>query len=333
MTLLAGDVGGTKTVLALVEEGRLLRRAVYPSARHPDLAAIVADFLGNPKPRVDRACFGVAGPVLDERCRATNLPWLIDARALERDLGIARVALVNDFHALAIGITELPASQLASLHEGHPDARGPRVVLGAGTGLGEAVVIKGTEGYQVLTSEGGHADFAPRNELEIDLLRFMLRRHDRVSYERVVSGPGLVVLYRFLCERGQTPESTGLSAQITADPDSAAALISGWALAGDDRLCAEALHLFVSLYGAEAGNLALKVVARGGVYVAGGIAPKILPKLLDGTFEASFLDKGRMRPVLEEIPVQVVLDPDAGLLGAAAIAAGLAGSRTGPDIG
>lgn len=321
MTLLAGDVGGTKTVLALVKDGALERREVFPSAQFPDLSTLVARFLGDDKGRIARACFGVAGPVLDDVCQATNLPWRIEARGLERDLQLQRVSLVNDFHALAIGITELPAGDFAVLHEAPSDPRGPWVLLGAGTGLGEAVIVKGPVGYEVVASEGGHTEFGPRNDLEVDLLRFLWARHERVSYERIVSGPGLVSLYEFFRAREPEKASATVDAQLAADPANRAARISGHALAGDDALCGKALELFVSIYGAEAGNLALKVVARGGVYVGGGIAPKILPRLLDGVFERSFLDKGRLSPILQRTPVKVVKNPDAGLVGAAAIAA------------
>ncbi len=320
MKYLAGDIGGTKTLLALFEEGTLVRRESYPSAQSPDLASIVRRFLGHTPSEVGRACFGVAGPVLDDVCRATNLPWVIDARELESALSLTRVRLVNDFHALAIGITVLDSSQFAVLNDAPSDPRGPWVVLGAGTGLGQAVVVREAQGYDVISSEGGHTDFGPRNELEIDLLRFLIKRHGRVSYERIVSGPGLVALYEFLRERGEQKESAALAAELAQAGENAAAAISSHGLRGDDPLCQKALDMFVSIYGAEAGNLALKVVARGGVYVAGGIAPKIVAKLLDGTFRKAFVTKGRLSPLLERTPVKVVLNADAGLIGAAAIA-------------
>jgi glucokinase len=278
------------------------------------------EFLGSAAHEVSRACFGVAGPVSDEVCRATNLPWIIDARQLERELSLPRVALVNDFHALSIGIGELPAEDFVTLHDTPSDPSGPWVVIGAGTGLGQAVLVKGAAGLEVLSSEGGHTEFGPRNELEIELLRFLLARHDHVSYERLVSGPGLKTIYDFLREHGAVGESETVRRELAASPDSGPAIVSAHGLAGDDPLCTKALDLFASLYGAEAGNLALKVVARGGVYVAGGIAPKILPKLQDGTFMKAFLDKGRLGHVLERVRVRVVLNSDAGLVGAAAIA-------------
>jgi len=321
--LLAGDIGGTKTILALVEDRKIFRRETYPSARFASREEWVKAVLGGRPRAITRACVGVAGPVLDDVCRATNLPWVIDARHLERELELPRVALVNDFHALAIGITELSPSELATLNDAPSDPRGPWVVIGAGTGLGEAGVPTSATGYEVLSSEGGHTDFGPRTDLEIELLRFLKQRHGRVSYERIVSGPGLVNLYEFFRAREPGKASAAVEAQLAADPAGRAACISAHALAGDDELCQRALDLFVTVYGSEAGNLALKVLARGGVFVAGGIAPKILPRLLDGAFERAYLDKGRLSSVLERTPVRVVKNADAGLLGAAAIAARL----------
>ncbi|HEY8210956.1 MAG TPA: glucokinase [Myxococcaceae bacterium] len=323
MMLLGGDVGGTKTALALVQGGTIVERRKYPSAAFPSLEALVGDFLGPRAKEISRACFGVAGPVVDDVCRTTNLRWTVDARNLERTLGMPRVRLVNDFHALATGITVLPASDFAVLNDAPSEPRGPWVLIGAGTGLGEAVVVRAGSGPEVIQSEGGHADFAPRNELEIDLLRFLLKRHARVSYERVVAGPGLVAIYEFVRSRSPQAESALVRDEMAASPADAASVVSRHALAGDDALCDQALSLFVSIYGAEAGNLALKVVARGGVFVAGGIAPKILPKLLDGSFRAAFVAKGRLSPMLEATPVKVVLNPEAGLLGAATLASSL----------
>jgi glucokinase len=318
--ILAGDVGGTKTRLAVFDGDRLVRRATLPSAHFDSLERLVADFMAGSPERLESACLGVAGPVQDDTCRATNLPWVIEAHELARSARIPRVRLVNDFHALAIGIWQLRPDELVSLNEGPSDPRGPFAVIGAGTGLGQAVVLPGPDGLEVLSSEGGHTDFAPRNDLEIDLLKFLLGRHHRVSYERVLSGPGLLTLYAFLCEREADAGSPTVRDEITRAGEDGPAVISAHALRGDDALCTWALELFVSIYGAEAGNLGLKVVARGGVFVAGGIAPKILPKLLAGEFRKAFIDKGRMSPLLERMPVKVVLDPDAGLFGAAALA-------------
>ena len=325
MLLLAGDVGGTKTALAIVEGATIVERKVYPSAAFPSLDALVGDFLGPRGKGIARACFGVAGPVNDDdTCRTTNLHWVVDARSLERSLGLPRVRLVNDFHALATGISILPSSDFAVLNDAPSDPRGPWALLGAGTGLGEALVVHAASGPEVIASEGGHADFAPRNELEIELLRFLLKRHKRVSYERILAGRGLVSLYDFLCGRSPESESAAVRAEIASSSGDAAPIISRHGLAGDDRLCAEELSLVVTVYGAEAGNLALKVVSRGGVFVAGGIAPKILPKMLDGTFRSAFVSKGRLSPMLEAMPVKVVVNADVGLLGAAELATHLA---------
>ncbi|MCY1078553.1 glucokinase [Archangium lansingense] len=324
MLVLAGDVGGTKTALALAQGGTIIERRVFPSAAYTSLEALVSEFLGQRGKEISRACFGIAGPVSEDSVRTTNLRWVVEARSLERTLRVPRVTLVNDFHALAIGITVLPASDLAVLNDSPSDPKGPWVLIGAGTGLGEAVVVHTGNGYEVIASEGGHTDFAPRNELEIDLLRFLLKRHERVSYERIICGRGLVALYEFMRGRSPEAESSAVREEIARSSGDAAPIISGHGLAGDDPLCTQVLSLFVSIYGAEAGNLALKVVARGGVFIAGGIAPKILPKLLDGTFRSSFVAKGRLSPLLEATPVKVVLNSDAGLLGAAALAARLA---------
>jgi glucokinase len=321
MLVLAGDVGGTKTALALVQDGTIVERQVYPSPAFTSLESMVRVFLGARGKGVSRACFGVAGPVINDTVHTTNLRWIVEARSLECALGLPRVCLVNDFHALAAGISQLPASDLAVLNDAHSDPDGPWVLIGAGTGLGEAVVVRIGRSYEVIASEGGHTDFAPRNELEIDLLRFLLKRHGRVSYERIVCGRGLVALYDFLRERSPGSESPRVKEEMATASGDAAPVISRHGLAGDDQLCTEALSLFVSIYGAEAGNLALKVLARGGVYVGGGIAPKILPRLLEGTFRASFVAKGRFSHLLEATPVKVVVNADAGLLGAAVLAA------------
>ncbi len=326
MRFLAGDVGGTKTALALFEGDRMIRRATFPSAAFESLELIVREFLGQEagESSVAAACVGVAGPVVDQSCRATNLPWIIEARTMERVLGIARVRLVNDFHALSIGITCLPESDFAVLSEGKPDANGPWAVIGAGTGLGEAVLVRRERGgFDVLSSEGSHTDFGPRNETEVALLRFLWRRHKRVSYERVASGMGLPTLYEFFRDQG-VPETAAVREEMAAPGAHQAAIVSAHALKGDDEICVRALDLFVSVYGSAAGNLALTTLPRGGVYVAGGISPKILPKLMDGTFMAAFRAKGRLSHMLESMPVRVVLNADAGLIGAASLARELA---------
>ena len=331
MLLMAGDVGGTKTYLALFEsreDGSLVevRGERYASASFPGLGPMVERFCGRLAPSVGAAAFGVAGPVLDGRCRATNLPWRLDERVLQQELGISRVRLMNDFHASALGILTLPREELEVLQDRPADPDGLIAILGAGTGLGEAIVLPGGRGLgatgaRVVVSEGGHCDFAPRNEVEIDLLRHLLRRHERVSYERVLSGPGLVAIYEFVVSSGLVPEAEVVREELASgDP---AAVIGDRGIAGSDPACVKALDIFVSLYGAEAGNLALKVLPTGGVYLAGGIAPRILGKLRAGGFVEAMTAKGRMSPMLEGLRVSVVMNPKVGLIGAGRSAAGL----------
>jgi glucokinase len=326
--LLAGDVGGTKTLLALFEAGgenrHPVREAALPSRGFPTLEAAVARFLADgPPAAIEAACFGVAGPVVDGRCAATNLPWRLDERALAAAIPGGRVRLLNDLVANAHGVLTLPAASLETIQAGTARA-GNMALIAAGTGLGEALLVHDGERHVVVASEGGHADFAPRGELEDELLRFLRREFGRVSYERVLSGPGLVNVYRFLRARGGAAEPDWLRARL--EREDAGAVVSEIGLAAGDPVCAQALELFVSVYGAEAGNLALKALAVGGVFVGGGIGPKIRAKLADGTFVAAFRDKGRFADFMAAIPVKLVLEPRAALLGAAHVAAGLAGA-------
>jgi glucokinase len=261
------------------------------------------------------ACFGVAGPVKDGRSRITNLPWIIDARALAENLGVPTVELINDIEANAYGIGVLGPNDFAVLNKGNRAAEGNAAIIAAGTGLGEAGMYWDGRHHHPFACEGGHTDFGPRNETEVNLLRFLQKRFERVSYERIVSGPGLYIIYQFLRESGKEEEPMWLKEEIR--PGDPAAAISAAALSQKSELCIRALDLFVSLYGAEAGNLALKAMASGGLFVGGGIGPKILKKLKDGTFIEAFLAKGRMRPLLEAMPVRVVLNEQTALLGAA----------------
>jgi glucokinase len=321
--ILAGDVGGTKTTLALFDDGRLVREATMASREFSSLEAAIVQFLGaGPRVPIAALAIGIAGPVVEGRCTTTNLPWHVDERALAKDVPVPRARLLNDLEAAAHGIFELADEELVPLQPG-PRRRANVAVIAAGTGLGEALVVDDGAGRMFVGSEGGHTDFAPRGELEEDLLRFLRKDFGRVSYERVLSGPGLHNLYRFLRETGFAPESPAVvEALEREDPG---AVITEHALAGDDALCAKALSMFVSIYGAEAGNLALKVLALGGVVVAGGIAPRILPMLRAGGFIAAFRDKGRLTPLMNTIPVRVAVNPRAPLLGAARIAADLLG--------
>jgi glucokinase len=323
MQILAGDIGGTKTDLLLARvdptSGRRLelRSARLASAEHPDLAAAIAAFFAGEPPRLDAAAFGIAGPIVDGVCRTTNLPWVIDGDELAAALALPRrnLSLVNDFHALALGVDELASTRLEILQDGAVDPFGPRAIIGAGTGLGEAILVPTAAGPRVLATEGGHTDFAPLDAVEDRLLARLRARHDHVSYERLVSGVGIATIYELLVAEGIVRESPAVAARIAAEDP--AAVIGELAVAGADPACAAAIDRFLRIYGAEAGNLALKVLPTGGLYVAGGIAPRLLPLLREGPFLEALLAKGRMRPLLERLRIAVVTEPQVGLLGAA----------------
>jgi glucokinase len=317
--ILVGDIGGTNTRLAIVEivKGRFqfLTEQTFPSREEPSLESALRKFLVHPVHLVTEAAFGVAGPVRQGRCEATNLPWVIDSRELARQLNLPRVGLINDWEAGAYGIDALEPKDFEVLNPGAPEASGNRAVVAAGTGLGEVGIFWDGREYRPFASEGGHVDFAPRNHLEMDLLDYLLKRHPRVSAERVICGQGLVNIYQFLKDKGHGEEPPWLGEQMRQqDPPK---VITENALAGKSALCTQALDLFVSLYGAEAGNMALKVMATGGVYLGGGIAPKIVARLKEPVFMNAFTAKGRMRPLLQTIPVRVILNPKVALLGAA----------------
>jgi glucokinase len=328
--ILAGDVGGTKVHLAQYEfiNGKLeySRDERYPAKNYSGLEEIVKEFLGADK--VTAACFGVPGPVRDGRLRLTNLPWTLDSRELATNLGITHVFLINDLEANGYGVAELDADQIYTLSEGDASQIGNRALLAAGTGLGEGLLIWNGRTHTPYPSEGGHADYAPRNEDEIDLLRFLKQKYNgRISYERVVSGPGLTNIYEFLREVRGIDEPAWLAERIVAeDPN---AVITELALAAKSEICEKALDMFVSAYGAETGNLALKLLSVGGVYVGGGIAPRILEKLKDGTFMKAFTDKGRLSQLLINMPVRVILESRAALMGAAAYAEARAAELSG----
>lgn len=327
LRVLAGDVGGTKTVLSLYERitsgWREIATTTFTSAEHGGLEVPARAFLDGSGGSVAAAAIGVAGPVVDGVCRTTNLPWLIDARSLAVALGVSRVAVINDFEATARGLLELRPDQLVALQVGRRDPAGHCAVLGAGTGLGEAILVPtGDGGSRVIATEGGHTDFAPRNEVEDGLLRFLRARHpDHVSVERVVSGLGLAAIHEYVVAAGLARSAPGtLERMCDEDPG---AVIGHLGSRGEDPACAYTIGLFASLYGAEAGNLALKTLPTGGLFVAGGIAPKMIDVLRRGAFLEAFLAKGRMRPVLEQIPVSIVTDPRVGMYGAAALASRL----------
>lgn len=329
--LLAGDIGGTKTLLRLEEytstETVVVQEQSYPSAAFNHLNPMVKQFLAQAQSDApSAACFAIAGPVQNDCSVVTNLSWNLDARQMETELGIPQVRLINDFAAVGYGILALQPTDVVVLQDQPAIAQAPIAVLGAGTGLGEALLIWGEGGYDVVATEGGHADFAARTDLEIGLLTFLRSRHGRVSAERVVSGQGIQAIYEYLRASDVVPSSPTVELQLQQEDP--AAVIARHALDHSDALCTQALALFVAAYGAEAGNLALKSLPYGGLYLAGGVGAKILPKLQDGTFMHNFLDKGRMRSLLETLRVSLIINPRVGLMGAALYARKLAKKST-----
>lgn len=331
--ILAGDIGATNSRLAFFEGTPDQLRAsdveIFPSTHFAGLGDMVRKFLEMHKQPVEAACFGLPGAVVNGRVETTNLPWVVDSLQLAAELGFAQVQLLNDLYANAHGIALLAESDFVVLNPGLQHTTGNRALLSAGTGLGEAGLVADAQGaHHPFPSEGGHADFAPRNDLEMELLRYLLGRFEHVSYERVLSGPGLNNLYQFLRDTGRGEEPTWLAEQIAqGDPP---AVISKSALEGTSEICVQALDIFVSVYGAEAGNLALKMFATGGVYVGGGIAPKIIRKLSSTLFMKSFTAKGRSSGLLKEIPVRVITNDKTALLGTGRVAAlSLAGKGAG----
>jgi glucokinase len=326
--VLAGDIGGTKTNLGLYSvHGDKLRSEsthTFASKNYSGLMPVVQEFLAGTKHAIDAACFGIAGPIVDGKVKTPNLPWVVDIAESRRALKLDNVTLLNDLEAAAYGILTLEDDEFYTLNEGTGRHRGNKALIAAGTGLGQAILYDDGRHFHPLASEGGHADFAPRNELEIDLLRHLIGRFGHVSYERVVSGPGLVNIYRFLKEVRGMEEPPWLTERLSATDD-LGVVISKAALADEAPICVEALNTFVSVYGAEAGNLALRAKSVRGLYVGGGIAPKILEKLKDGTFMRAFVDKGRYTEFTAAIPVRVVLNEQAALRGAAYYAAFLSG--------
>ncbi len=320
--ILAGDIGGTNSRLAFfdVADGRfrLVSASVFPSREFRSLNEVVTRFVSSSQIRPESACFGAAGPVRNGRVATTNLPWIIEAQALADGLQLKKVVLLNDLEANAWGIAKLKPEDFVTINPVKGNPTGNRAVIAAGTGLGEAGMYWDGQRHHVFATEGGHGDFAPRNELEAELLRYLATRFSHVSYERVVSGPGLVNVFQFLRDSGRGDEPQWLTDEMRrTDP---AAAISRAAMAGQCLLCEQALDLFISVYAAEAGNLALKLMATGGVFLSGGIAPKLLPRLAGPRFMQDFAAKGRLQPLLESMPVQVIINDQAALLGAACCA-------------
>jgi len=321
--VLAGDVGGTNTRLAVFnvsdQQTHALVKTSYPSQQYASLNDILAVFSETHQQPLQAACLGVAGPVHRQTARITNLPWQLDATEIATQLELDRVSLLNDMEATAWGLHTLQDTDLLTLQPGITQASGNAAIIAAGTGLGEAGLYFDGHQHHPFACEGGHADFSPQTELDMTLLRHLLKQHDHVSWERIVSGDGLVSIHECLCQLRQRKAPDWLQ-QAMREGDAAAA-ISAAAQQGHDAICTESLGLFLHLYGVEAGNLALKLMATGGLYIAGGIAPKILEQLQDGTFIKAFRAKGRMRALLERIPVRVVLNDDTALQGAAVFAA------------
>ena len=317
--ILAGDIGGTHTRLGLFDEnaGRLRLRTEksYPSRELGGLGEIVNAFLSAQNIQVNCATFGIAGPVLSGRVVTPNLPWVIDALSLGRETGIQNVSLINDLQAHASGIDDLAPGDFVNLNP-VPQAEGNAALIAAGTGLGEAGLYWDGARRHPFPCEGGHSDFAPRNDLEIALLHYLQNKFGRVSYERVLSGPGLKNIYEFLRDCGVEQEPPWLHDELAQSPDPVAG-ISQHALEGTAPICERALDIFVGVYGAEAGNLALKLMATGGVFLSGGIAARILPKLTAPAFMQAFAAKGRMQPLLAAIAVKIVTNDRVGLIGAA----------------
>jgi glucokinase len=320
--ILAGDVGGTKTRLALFEPGSGARTPILdrrlPSGGHSTFESMVQTFLSETSARPTRAAFGIAGPVVEGRVNTTHLPWHIDTEALSEALGGVPVRLLNDLESTAWGISQLGASDLQPLCEGNA-ATGNRALIAAGTGLGEAFLVWDGVGWHPSASEGGHSDFGPRDAVEDELNQWLRSRYGRTSYERVLSGPGIADLYRFMSETGRGAEPPAMADRF-ASADDPAAVVTEMALDGSCERARLTLERFAAIYGAEAGNLALKSLALGGVYVGGGIAPRIVPFLADGVFARAFRTKGRLSPVLERIPVNLILDDRTALWGAAVVA-------------
>lgn len=321
--ILAGDIGGTNTRLGIFEwEGNRVKPVViqtYPSKEHDSLHEIVDKFTGEHSVPIQTACFAIAGPVDQGRVATTNLAWVVDAKRLAESLKLEHVALLNDLEAIGYGLADLDDKDLAVLNQGAQASVGNLAIIAAGTGLGQAGCYWNGSQHLPFATEGGHADFAARNPLEVELLNYLLTKFERVSYERILSGSGLFEIYKFFHQTHRGEEPSDLTEVIYQQAHPAAVVRA--ALEERSEVCANALALFVSLYGAEAGNFALKTMAKGGLYIGGGIAPRIIPYLQKSLFMDSFTGKGRMKPLLEAMPVRVILQDKTGLFGAARYAA------------
>lgn len=325
--ILAGDIGGTKVNLAAFEiDGqRLIPKVIetFPSRDHASLEEIVQRFLSAHRLEIESACFGIAGPIKKNRAELTNLPWVIEGKEVARALGLKEAWLINDLEANAHGIACLESKDFVTLNQGEKVADGHIAIISAGTGLGEAGLMWEGARYITIASEGGHADFAPRTDLDIELLRYLRGRFGQVSWEHLLSGRGSFHIYEFLRDTGRGEEPAWLTDEFRrTDPPVA---VTRAALEGKCALCVQAIELFVTYYGAEAANLALKLLATGGVFLGGGIAPKIISKLTDGRFLKAFVGEGRMKDLLAAMPVRVIMNDKTALIGAARFAAVQAG--------
>ncbi|HEY9869602.1 MAG TPA: glucokinase [Candidatus Obscuribacterales bacterium] len=317
--ILAGDIGGTKSNLAYFEvrKRRLepIIEETFPSRAFASLHDLLGKFIFEHRLKLAHACLSIAGPVINQRCQTTNLPWVVDAERLSEELNLPVIWLINDLEANAHGIVELTPADFVVLNEGSAEPEGNQAIISAGTGLGEAGMFWDGTRHMPFACEGGHADFAPTDAVQIDLLRYLMKEHEHVSYELVLSGMGLNNIYRFLRDSGRYEEPAWLASELAeSDP---AATISRAALEKTSDLCEQALSIFVTIYGAETGNLALKMMALGGIFVGGGIAPKIIEKLKEPFFMKAFAGKGRMRELVESMPVKVITNEKTALLGAA----------------
>jgi glucokinase len=322
--ILAGDIGGTNTRLACFEEQdanrlRLTVERIYQSHEHQGLNEIVAAFVRETAVTIGKACFGIAGPVLNGLVTTPNLPWIVDRSQLSKELGISGVWLINDLEAHASGIGDLGPGDTIALNQATP-GEGNAALIAAGTGLGEAGLYWDGSRHHPFACEGGHADFAPRDDMEIALLQYLIKKFGRVSYERVISGPGLKNIYDFLRDTQIEPEPGWLKEELAGSEDQTP-VISRYGLETKASICEHALDLFVAIYGAETGNLALKFKALRGVFISGGIAAKIMPRINSPRFLEAFAAKGRLRPMVEAIPLRVIMNNKVGLIGAARYAA------------
>ncbi len=318
--ILAGEIGATRTRLAAFEREasrlKLVVEKTYLSQEHGGLAEIITAFIKTEGIPVHSACFGVAGPVRRGRSKISNLTWVIDSRDLAKQLKLDSVGMINDLEAYAYGIDGLDSKDFVTLNEGSEDAEGNRAVISARTGLGVAGLYWDGFRHHPFGCEGGHSDFAPRNPLEMELLSYLQKKYGRISCERLLSGPGIKNIYDFLRDTKRAEEPQWLKDQIGSAPD-APAVISQLAAEGKPAICDQTMSLFVSIYGAETGNVALNFLSTGGIYIGGSVAAKNVPKMKDPIFMQSFLDKGRMVSLLKEMPVTIVLNDDAGMIGAA----------------